>query len=129
MPTHTKLVEYQVGGARIAYTADAVSADGEVAYEGTIVKNTADNEIDLAFDYADVKACSIYATTAMVVETNSTTVPDDTFTLAAGEQLAWTNNETATNPFTANVTKFYVTNSDANNDGTLKIHVLLDVTP
>ena len=129
MPTHKKHVEYFVEGERITDTTDTVTNDGEVSYSGTIVKNTSDNQIDLAFPYLKVKSVCIYSSTAMTVETNSTSTPDDTFTLAAGEQLTWTVNESATCPFTVDVTKFYASNGSANDDATLKINVLLDVTP
>jgi hypothetical protein len=63
---------------------------------------------------------------ACTVKTNSSGSPDNTITLAAGVPVAWDTNSPYANPFTANVTKFYITNASA---GTFSCKVLYDPTP
>ena len=127
--THKKVLQYVADEVRIASTTESVTGDGQVAYDGSIAASGTNIEIDIAFAFANVKSFVIYSSQAMTVKTNSSTVPDDTLAIAAGGQLVWNTNDVAVCPFTADVTKLFVTNASSTTAATLRIRVLLDVTP
>ena len=64
-------------------------------------------------------------------ETNSGTVPDDTFTLTDNVPVFWSaGNASTTNPITADVTtNIFVTNASATEEALLTIQSLQDPTP
>ena len=130
MLTHKKVLQYMAGSDRIASTTESVSGDGETAYDGVIpTSGTPNVEIDVAFAFANVKSLVLYSSQAMTLKTNSSGAPDDTIVIPAGGAIVWNTNDVAACPFTANVTKIYATNGSASVTATLRIRVLLDVTP
>lgn len=130
MLTHTRNIRYSTDEGRITDTDEAITGDGEQAYDGLIATSGTPNvEVDLAFPFAKVKSVVIYSAQAMTIKSNSTSAPDDTFVVPAGKQVAWNTNDINPCPFTANVTKLYLTNGSASLTSVVKIRVLLDVTP
>ena len=83
-------------------------ASAEVAEEA--VAAGTDTLVNIAFPYANVKAYYLYSSTDATLETNSSSSPSQTITLAAGVPKVWIEGGDGTNVFTANVTKFYLTN-------------------
>lgn len=130
MLTHTRNIRYSTDEGRLTDTDEPITGDGEQAYDGVIpTSGTPNVEVDLAFPFANVKSMVIYSAQAMTIKSNSTSVPDDTFTVPAGKQLAWNTNDIAACPFTVDVTKLYLTNGSATLTSIVKIRILLDVTP
>lgn len=87
-------------------------------------------EYALEFAYAAVQSVDFISTVNMTLKFNSTGSPAPEIVLVAGELIHWdvgmfaANNTLFPNPFTANVTAVYCTNTAA---GTLNISVLLQV--
>lgn len=130
MLTHERILQYITAEGRLVNATDSVQGDGEVSYDGTIATSGTPNvEVDVAFAFAKVKSMLLYSTTGMTIKTNSTGAPDDTLTLAAGQALVWNTNDPSVCPFTADVTKLYFTNASASVVASVKVRVLLDVTP
>jgi hypothetical protein len=105
----------------------SVSGGAVAQIESEAISAGTDTLVNIAFPYANVKAYILLSTTAATVETNSTTaVGGDTITLAAGVPKTYILGGAHTSEFTANVTKFYVTNVA---DTVLTVKVLYDPTP
>lgn len=86
--------------------------DGQViAINESIPGETTDQEVALALDISQLKACIFYAASALKIETNSGAVPDDTIDLADGEPFVWRDKYLADH-FTADITtNIFVTNA------------------
>ncbi len=71
-----------------------------------------DVAISFAVDATTLQLFYLVSSQPLTVNTNSSTVPDDTWTLAAGIPLAWTvDDPDAPNPLSADITALYVTNA------------------
>lgn len=84
-------------------------------------------EIDIAIDKDVMKCIIIVADKACTLWTNSSGTPVDTFALTAGKPAVfWVSTDTAANPFSVDVTKFFLTTTVINTQ--LKIGYALDVS-
>jgi hypothetical protein len=125
--THTWGTTFKNGSDAITIPQEIVTTDGGSVFDGSLDVDATNVEIDIAFAYANLKSVCIIASRPTTLKTNSSSMPDDTITLAANQVLKWTVNSGTANPFTADVTKVYATKAGA--AGTLYIDVLVDVTP
>lgn len=84
--------------------------------------SSTDTLVACAFTAANVQGFEIVASVDMTLETNSSSSPANTFSLKAGRPFTWSKSAAYyTNPFTSNVTAFYLTNTSA---GTFKARIL-----
>lgn len=104
---------------------EVISVDGMNKITEIIADATTDGLVNLDIDISQLQAFGMRSSVAMTVKTNSSTVPDDTFTLAAGELVLWKTGDTAI--LTLDVTDLYVTNASGS-AGTLTILVGTDPT-
>lgn len=66
--------------------------------------------LSLSFTAASVQSIFLVSTSDLTVKTNSTTAPGNTINLKAGRPLRWSASDGYyANPFTADVTAFYIT--------------------
>jgi len=94
----------------------------------TIPGNSTNLQLAAAFP-ATLTCLSILATGGnLTLKTNSSTVPDDTFTLVDGKKLEWTANSLEACPITSDVATLFVTKAGAG-DVLLEILTGYDVTP
>ena len=112
----------------------SVTGDAELVYDDSIAAATTNKEIVLAVDVSEAK-CIVIVTDGlttgktMTLKTNSSGTPVDTLTLVPGALgVVWFTGSTAPNPFSADVTKFFVS-SDDTVARRLRIYVCADVTP
>lgn len=90
------------------------------------------DETDVTIPYATLDAITIQAyftadnigsaSSNVTVKTNSTSVPDNTYTCKPNKGGQWNSDSPFTNPVAANITKIYVTNPNTV-AGTLKITI------
>lgn len=92
----------------------------------TVAANTTDFGVDIAFNYADLKSFFMLSSTDLTLETNSGSSPGNTLTLKAGVPYVWQYGGYGSNPFSVNVTRFFLTNGTAG-AATVQIRMLLDV--
>lgn len=88
------------------------------------------DETDVTIPYASIEAITLQAffssdvsgsaTSNVTVKTNSSSVPDQTFTCKPNKYGQWNSDSPFANPISANITKLFVTNPNAV-AGTLKI--------
>lgn len=127
--THTVTKSVTVPGRVIApSSALTYSGTSAVAISETIADSSTNLLVNIAFTYADIKSVVILSDQVLTIKTNSTSAPDDTLVLAAGIPVEWQDDSIHANPFSADVTKIYVTNASGSS-ATLDFAVLNDATP
>jgi len=68
-------------------------------------------EVDAPITVADIKSAFISSNVAVDVKTNAVDASGgQTINVAAGRAVAWNNQMTTVNPFTPNITKFFIHN-------------------
>ena len=83
-------------------------------------------QVDVALDVSEMQILLISSDVDAVIKTNSTGSPDATVTIAGGGTIPWCLAWGSTNPFgSTDVSKLYVTNSDPDTAGTVKVRTLL----
>jgi hypothetical protein len=115
-------------GATISASIQA-TAGAEVGLDAETIPAATDTLLNLAFPAGGtvIKAVSFLATTAVVLETNSTTaLLGETISLAADVPLMWITGGSGTVPFAVTALRFYASATTA---GTLTARVLYDPTP
>lgn len=107
-----------------------ITADMENNADMTVANNATNAELDIIIPTTALKAIMIYTediSGTLTVKTNSSSAPDQTFTITGGKPFVWYTGCGITNPITTAVTKVYVTRIGTG--GTLKFRVLSDGTP
>lgn len=127
MATHNITINWTRAGESLSEVV-AVTADGEKNFDVTVNASTTDRQVDIAFEYADVKSLYLHSDVNLTLETNSGSSPTQTITLTADVPIIWYANGGYACPFTSNVTKFYFTNATAT-AATVKFRLLEDLTP
>lgn len=122
--THVRSVAYAVGGAQIVNVATTLTGDEEQDIDIEVAVSTTNELQNFAITKANLQAVLIYADGALGLKTNSTSAPQDTITLTAGQEIAWMNGDAAACPFSSNVSAIYVTNSSTSTPVNLKIRSL-----
>jgi len=91
-----------ISGSKTA-TADAIaSIDATLTAASNV-------EYDIDFKYAQLKMLVIKCAVACTIKTNSSSEPDQTITIVAGEPFLWVFGGHFANPITADVSKVYIT--------------------
>lgn len=104
------------------------SADAEENRSFSVADAQTDVEIALVIDVSAMKALYMVSSRAVTIETNSSSSPAQTITLAANVPLVWTVSDPDANPLTVDVTKIFVTNASGGS-ADIEIRVLVDPTP
>lgn len=127
--THRVTTSVRSNAGTVSSVTGTFTGTGEVNIEETIALGT-DTLVVLAVDVSEIVSMAIVSSTAMTIETNSATVPDDTITLVANKPLIWNTDILATLgtacPLTTDVTAFYCTNAA---EAELSVYILMDATP
>lgn len=124
---HVLTLSWARSGEAIAANV-TVEADGETNRNLTVPASTTDFRTNIAIDVSEVKSLYIHSDVSVTIETNSSSAPDDTLTVAAGKPLVWYTGCGLANPLTTDVTDFYITNATGG-PAAVKIRVLIDETP
>lgn len=100
------------------------TGEAEIDTDVDLLADAADKEVTLAFLTTDLTLGGLVflCDQAITIDTNSTSVPDDTFNVPAGGQCEVT-------ALAAHITKIYVTKDDDDATATLKIRGVKDATP
>lgn len=125
MPTQIHLHSVSDGQQTLSSTVSK-TAEAQIRMDVPIGATQTDKVVEVAFPYDGLVSLLLSSDVAMTLETNSGSAPDDTINLAANQPLEWHDDMPYANPFTADVTALYVTNTAV---GTLKIRALYDPTP
>jgi len=125
--TFTDVISISYTGNGKAVTTPVGTYTGDKAGGVAIVvpANTTDMEVDIVFTYAAIQALVMSSDQNLTVKVNSATTPTPTITLKGTAGLVWAHDYGTANPFTADVTKFYITNPGAV-DAKFNFRVLYD---
>lgn len=119
MATHQLQHSWNGGGASLPAAVNK-TRDGETNRTVTVPEGTADVEVSIAFLAAALALFDLVPTGPVKVETNSSSAPDDTFYVDGNSFMTWVRGGGIANPFTADVTKLFL--SDASVAVTDSIH-------
>lgn len=122
--THSITTGYKSDEGTVTSVIQSFTGDAEEGVEDSLAIGTTNKEYDLVVTKAKIVCMCIYASKACTFKTNSSSTPQDTITIAAGQQVVWRNTDTAACPFSADITKIFVTNTDTA-IANVKVRVLL----
>jgi hypothetical protein len=125
--THTITLSLASAGVAIGGT-QVLTADNKSSFDIPLTASQADVAVDVAFDKDRLQSLFIKSDKDLTIETNSTSEPGDTLTIPGGEPFVWNQNMAWDNPFSADVTKFYLTNGEAA-AARVQMEFLYDPTP
>lgn len=118
------------GAAPKVIDAAAVSPNTSIEVDVTVAANQTNHAVTVPLTIANLKAILIDSDQPVVIKTNSTGSPDDTFSLDGVAPLFWVRGSAVSataqliaQPFSANVATFYVTTTAA---ATIRIRAALD---
>lgn len=101
------------GGTPLSGVQSEVGAT-EISFDQTYGASLVDQLLTVAFTAANVQSVFLLSDKGLKIETNNATTPTDTINLKPGSPLAWSKSEGySPNPFSANVTAFYITTTVA----------------
>jgi hypothetical protein len=127
--THTiKTIFSSTGGASVQGSVASV-ADAEDNRDIVVPALTTDMAVDLTLAFARLKSIFILSDRDASFQTNNATTPIDTVTLKAGVPFVWVSTGGVVNPFTANITSLFLTNTHATLAATVQIRIAVDSTP
>lgn len=119
----------QSDGANVIDLSKAVSSGQVIQISETVAQNQTDVAIACAVVAAKIQAILVTCDKAMTLETNSSSAPDQTFTLQAGEvAVFWHSGMATACPITDNITGLFATTPDAQGDALLRIVIVVDPT-
>ena len=125
--THTETVAYSNTNGQIQSVKNAIQGDAEYNLTTTLAANTAAQEIDIAFARAQLRSLCVTTTGPVTIATNSGAAPGDTKVLVAGQTLIWNTKHPEAVPFTADVTKLFLTTGPV--PATVTMAVLTNLSP
>lgn len=110
---HTITRGYRDSSGRTIQSTEPSSGNTESNFDGTVAGTTTNHEFDFLLTAAALQACCISCDQAITIKTNSSSMPQETITLAAGQNVIWDLSFDGSGkiPFAGNVTKLFVTNS------------------
>lgn len=127
--THAVTTQWEQSNNSLSYRTE-ITADTEKNVSLSVPDSTTDDQVSLAIDVSALKSIVIASDQDITVETNSGSVPDDSFTILANNPLVWNNDSPLPNPFASavDVTDLYITNASGA-DAAVEVRTLVDGTP
>ncbi len=123
--THSITKGYKTDEGTTSSVVTSRTGDSELGIEDNVAASTTNKHYALAVTKTQILMMCIFASKALTIKTNSSTTPQETITLTAGQQIVADITGGDTCPFSADVTGFYVTNADSSNASNLKMRFLL----
>lgn len=113
MATHTHTSTWSNGSGAPVTATVSKTAGLELNINESIDASATNQLFTIGFAFAKLKMVYLKSDVDLVIKTNSSTEPDDTINLEAGQELFWHEDMEAACPFTADVTAFYITEANA----------------
>lgn len=108
--TDTISITYTGNGKAVSTPVGTYTGTKDAAVATVIAAGASNVEIDVVFPYATIQSFVMASDQDLTVDVNSTTTPVPAITLKKTAGLVWGSDYGTSNPFTANITKFYVSN-------------------
>lgn len=109
--THQIKTGYSTDEGTVTNVTQSFTGDSELGVNDSVAGSTTNKHYAVAVTKAQIVSMALYSSQAVTIKTNSSTTPQETITLTAGQQIVWFSTSTDTCPFSADVTGFYVTNA------------------
>lgn len=90
-------------------TTKSHTVESLIKFEESIADEVVHQEIGIAIDVSALQVCSITSDQAITIKTNSSSVPQETIAVAAGQQYLFQAGDAAL--FSDDVTAFFVSNA------------------
>lgn len=126
--TYTMTESLTRNGATFTKSRDIATGDAEWVAEHTVPDSTTDQQVIVALDVSAIKCIVINSTKALTIETNNSSVPDETLALVADVPTVWYTNKYHAKDFAVDITTLYLTNASGAS-ATVNFFVLYDSTP
>ena len=114
--SHRVSTSVRSNAGTVTSTSYTITGTAEQNIEKTFAIGT-DVAQDFACDVSTIVSLAIMSTTAMTIETNSSSAADDSISLVANKPLIWNTQILATLgtacPFTTDITSLFITNAAA----------------
>lgn len=127
MATHTVTKTVKTPEGTLSYSHD-YTASLSVEVQETVATGSTDAQITFDVDVSEVESIFIVSDQDVTLETNSGSAADDTFSLLANKPLEWQSDSYHANPFSADITDLYITNSSGST-ATVIARAIYDATP
>lgn len=132
MITHRFTRGWTPGGGRGFSQTQDVLADGEDNRIIAVPANTQNKQVALVIDVSQLKGLALLSDKDVLIETNNSGSPVNSFNLAAGVPFVWAYGDPAIRDtdgtaVTTDVTTIYITN-DGDEDAEVQVGVLVDST-
>jgi hypothetical protein len=110
--SHNIAVRVTRGGIAVVDSAYTQTADAAQEIDTTIPANSTNYPLAVGtVELAKTKSFVLWFSTDCTLKTNSTGSPAETWTMKAGDAFIWNANNPTANPFSADLTEIYITNS------------------
>lgn len=124
---HTVTLTIAVNGRSLTQSRE-YTADGAKSFGITIPDATTDALMNIAIKPAQLTNIFLLSDQDIKIETNHSVAPTDTIDLKANVPMIWNEDLYYANPFTGDVTKFFLTNLSGS-AAMLYVEILEDATP
>ena len=117
------------GGSRLLVSSNSYTGDAQgPSLAIPVADGVTDQLAVFTLDVSQIKVIYMKSDVAMTVETNSSSAPDETLVLVAGEPYIWWTGCLFTNLLATDITALYLTNASGA-AGTFELEVVYDATP
>ncbi len=124
--TQTQTIQVNSGGRNLT-AENNYSKEGHEGRSVSVPESSTDLEVAIELDVTQMEAFYLLSDVDMTLETNDGGSPVDTIALKAGKPLVWARDGYYPNPFTVDVTAFFLT-TGAVGEGTLDFECIVDPT-
>jgi hypothetical protein len=108
--TETQSISISTSGGRSLAGSVIESGSSEINIDQTYAGGSSNVELDIAFTDAGLQSVFLISNQPLTIGTNSSATPSNTINLVAGAPLIWSRSSGYFPcPFTADVTKFFIT--------------------
>lgn len=109
--THKQTYHLSSTGGTLAISGSQSEVGAtEQTIDSTFAASTTDSLLSIAFTASNLQSIALVSDKNLTIETNSASSPTNTINLKAGTPFVWSKSAAYfANPFTANVTAFYIT--------------------
>ncbi len=124
--THNIVQLYQTAAGALQATTQ-ITADTEINADVILAASATNVELDVALIRSKVKSLALFCSGDCTAKSNSTSAPDDTVTLTAGQlTVCKSSTEVSALLSHADITKFYLSSTAG---GTFSLRAIVDNTP
>ncbi len=115
--SHTIIRSYRDQSGNLITGSSTITDDTELNTSVVITAGATNHEVDWSATRANLQSLCLFTDQAITIKTNSSGSPTDTISMNANQEIAWglAVDSLSRCPFSADVTKLYITNAGANN--------------